>query len=69
MTASLHIIVNGEPVRVAETSLEEALQALGYDLRHAAVAVNEELVHRQQRADTVLRDGDRVEVVSPMAGG
>ena len=63
------IIVNGEAVRVRAGSLAHVLEDLGYDLTHAAVARNEEVVFRRDLATTKVTDGDRVEVVGPMSGG
>ena len=65
----LAIVVNGESVTVGAASLEAALVALGYDLTWAAVALNEEIVRRDDLAGTSLSNGDRIEVLSPMSGG
>ncbi len=68
-TQSLNIVVNGRPVEAPPGSLRSVLETLGFDLRHAAVAVNETIVSRRDLDGYAPADGDRVEVVAPMEGG
>ena len=64
------IEVNGERKEVeAPRSLAEAIHALGYEGARIAVAHNDEFVPRGDYATLQLRDGDRLEIVSPMQGG
>jgi sulfur carrier protein len=42
---------------------------LGVRREYTAVALNREITRRSSHASTVLREGDRLEVVHPMAGG
>jgi sulfur carrier protein len=66
----MRITVNGEPREVAEgISLEALLAHLGVTLEYTAVAVNREVTPKGEYATTVLREGDRVEIVRPMGGG
>ena len=57
-----------EAARAAPT-LEGLLLELGFADRIVATALNGEFVAASTRAQTALRDGDRVEVVAPMQGG
>ncbi len=66
---SLNIVVNGQAVEAPPGSLRSVLETLGFDLRHAAVAVNETIVPRYDLDGYAPADGDRVEVVAPMEGG
>lgn len=78
---TMRLRVNGEERRVDPSAIEggdvtsssvparAALQHLGFDLQWMAVAVNGEAVPRSQLDGARLRDGDEVEVLSPMAGG
>jgi len=50
-------------------SLSALLDELGVDRRLVAVAHNDEVVPRERYDATVLRDGDRVEVVRMVGGG
>jgi sulfur carrier protein len=64
------IVVNGEPMDVAEgLTVEGLLARLRVRRDYTAVAVNREVTPRGRYADTWLRDGDRVEIVRPMGGG
>ncbi|MEM7496527.1 MAG: sulfur carrier protein ThiS [Pseudomonadota bacterium] len=65
----MRIILNGTETEVAATRLDAALAELGYAAGPFATAVNETFVHREQRAETALAEGDRVEVVAPLQGG
>jgi sulfur carrier protein len=63
------VIVNGEPREVAAGTLAEALQALDYGEVKVATALNGEFVPARSRGATPVKDGDRIEIVSPRQGG
>ena len=63
------LIVNGESRTVAVATLAEALQALDYADATVATALNGEFVPARARAETLVKDGDRIEVVAPRQGG
>ena len=66
----IEVMVNGERTAVEpSTSVAAMLEHQGFDLRYAAVAVNEQFVPRAHHSTQVLRPGDRVEVLMPFAGG
>ncbi len=65
----MRIEVNGEPQEVRAASLAEAVAELGLAEAVVATALNGDFVPRADRADTRLRDGDRVEILAPMKGG
>ncbi|MCB9639776.1 MAG: sulfur carrier protein ThiS [Myxococcales bacterium] len=66
----MQLEVNGEKKEIPQSlSLAEALRLWGYDGLPVAVACNEEFVPRRLYAETLLNEGDRVEIVSPMQGG
>jgi sulfur carrier protein len=66
----MRIVVNGQPMELAEgVTVEDLLARLGVRRDYTAVAVNRQIAPRSGYATTVLRDGDRVEIVHPMAGG
>ena len=66
---ALTLSVNGEPRRVAARTVAALLAELGHAGGHVAVAVNEDVVRRSAWGEAALRDGDRVEVVTPRQGG
>ncbi len=66
----MKITVNGKEQEVAEgVSVEALLAHLGVRREYTAVAVNREVTPKSAYAATVLREGDRVEIVRPMGGG
>ncbi|MER9362873.1 sulfur carrier protein ThiS [Mesorhizobium sp. M0500] len=65
----MKLMVNGEAHEVAATTLAELLAALDYEGDWLATAVNSDLVHKANRAEFQLNDGDRIEILSPMQGG
>ena len=65
----MQIVVNGEPQDVPAATLAEALAALDYADAVVATALNGAFVPKRLRAQTPLRDGDRIEIVAPRQGG
>ncbi len=65
----MKIELNGDTVEVEHTGLDAVLTELGFTDAAVATAVNGDFVPRAARNTTVLRDGDRLEVVAPMQGG
>ena len=66
----MKITVNGKEQEVAEgVSVEALLAHLGVRREYTAVAVNREVTPKSAYAVTLLREGDRVEIVRPMGGG
>ena len=64
----MQISINGKLQKVLATNLAELLIEYEYSGR-VATAVNEAFVPIDQRPSTILKDGDRVEVLAPMQGG
>lgn len=67
--ATRRIVVNGEAVTVAATTLEALLAEIGFGGGKVATAINGDFVPAARRGATVLADGDRIEIVSPRQGG
>jgi sulfur carrier protein len=65
----MRVTVNGEPREVGAGTLAEALLALDYEEAVVATALNGEFVPKRKRAETLLADGDRIEIVAPRQGG
>ena len=63
------LIINGEEVEAAGKTLADYLEDAGYDTRGIAVERNGAIVPKSQYASTILRDGDRIELVHCVAGG
>ena len=66
----MKISVNGKDLEVADgLSVDGLLTHLGVKRQYTAVAVNREVTPKSAYEATMLRDGDRVEIVRPMGGG
>jgi sulfur carrier protein len=66
----MQIEVNGNEREVPEgATIAELLRELDVTVPHVAVEVNLEVVPRAKHADTALRPGDRLEVVTLVGGG
>lgn len=66
----MKITVNGQTREVGDgTTVEGLLGELGVRRDYLAVAVNRDVIAKSTYAETVLREGDRVEIVRPMGGG
>ena len=64
------LTVNGEPREVAEqTTVAQLLEQLRLVPERVVVEVNVCVIKRDQRAATVLRAGDAVEIVQFVGGG
>ncbi len=66
----MEVVANGRPFRVEEgTSVAEFIRRRDLDPRYVVVERNGEPLERGRYDDTVLRDGDRLELVRAVAGG
>lgn len=64
------IKLNGTPQTIAVgISLAELLQTLDMAGQRVAIEVNEDVVPRSEYAETVLHEGDRVEIIRAIGGG
>jgi len=63
-------MVNGEPRRLASpATLDDLLGRLGLDPRMVVVELNREIVRRPRLGETLLKDGDQIELVHFVGGG
>ena len=62
------VTVNGERQDVAATTVKALLGELAYEGDFRVVAVNHDVAKQVQWDETSLRDGDRVEILTPPAG-
>ena len=64
------IYLHGKPAEVSEgISLAELVRERQYCLDYIAAELNGEIVPKQQYEDTILHNGDKLEVVSFVGGG
>lgn len=63
------IRVNGEELPLAGKTLLDFLKEASYDPTRIAVERNGDIVPKRAYAETILEDGDLIEVVSFVGGG
>ena len=61
--------VNGENLEIAGKTISEYLSTTNYDVKRIAIERNGDIVPKAVYENTVLKDGDSVEVVSFVGGG
>ena len=64
----MKITINGNSQPIQANNLEDLLLELKYQGK-LATALNENFIPLSERKKTILKDGDRVEIVAPMEGG
>jgi thiamine biosynthesis protein ThiS len=66
----LTIILNGDPHEIARTlTVSELLEQLSIDARRVAVEHNLVVLRRAAFDETVVREGDQIEIVNFVGGG
>ncbi len=66
----VNLVVNGEPRAFqCPMNLSALVETLGYSGKRVAVERNGEIVPRSTYGNTLLLDGDRLEVVVAVGGG
>lgn len=64
------ITVNGKQIQLAsEMSVADYLEQNNYQIKRIAVELNEEILPKYSYSYTMLKDGDRLEVVTFVGGG
>ena len=64
----MKITINGNSQLIQANNLEDLLLELKYQGK-LATALNENFIPLSERKKTILKDGDRGEIVAPMEGG
>jgi sulfur carrier protein len=65
----MRVIVNGEPREVSAPSVDALLGELDYAGTHVAIALNFDVLPRSRWAETALKAGDEIEIITPRQGG
>lgn len=62
--------VNGKEIELEKAaSVKVYLESAGYQMKRIAVELNGEILPKNEYADRILKDGDRMEVVTFVGGG
>jgi sulfur carrier protein len=65
----MRVIINGEPREVASTRVDALLGELDYEGTHFAIAVNYDVLPKSRWAETAIKSGDEIEIITPRQGG
>jgi sulfur carrier protein len=65
----MRVIVNGEAREISSQSVDALLGELDYEGTHFAIALNYDVVPKSRWAQTLLKSGDEIEIITPRQGG
>ncbi|WP_420965722.1 sulfur carrier protein ThiS [Bradyrhizobium sp. B120] len=65
----MRVMINGEQREIAASSVDALLAELDYEGTHFAIAVNYDVVPKGRWAETHLKAGDEIEIITPRQGG
>ena len=65
----MRVIVNGEQREISSARIDALLGELEYEGTHFAIALNFDVLPRSRWADTALKAGDEIEIITPRQGG
>jgi sulfur carrier protein len=65
----MRVTVNGESREISAQSVVALLSELDYEGTHFAIALNYDVVPKSRWAETRLRSGDEIEIITPRQGG
>jgi sulfur carrier protein len=66
----IKVSVNGEIKEISEgLNVNELIEVLGYTTKGFAVAVNTTFVAIDSYEDTLIKEGDEIDILAPVQGG
>ena len=65
----MRVIVNGEHREISAEHVDALLSELDYEGTHFAIALNFDVLPRSRWAQTPLKSGDEIEIITPRQGG
>ena len=65
----MRVIVNGEQREISADHVDALLNELEYQGTHFAIALNFDVVPKSRWAETALKSGDEIEIITPRQGG
>jgi sulfur carrier protein len=65
----MRVTVNGEQREIASLSVDGLLGELDYEGTHFAIAVNYDVLPKSRWAETPIKNGDEIEIITPRQGG
>jgi sulfur carrier protein len=65
----MRVTVNGEQREISSSRVDALLSELEYEGTHFAIALNYDVLPKSRWAQTPLRNGDQIEIITPRQGG
>ena len=65
----MRVIVNGEQREISSARIDALLGELDYEGTHFAIALNFDVLPKSRWAETPLKSGDEIEIITPRQGG
>jgi sulfur carrier protein len=65
----MRVTVNGEQRDITSARVDSLLSELEYEGTHFAIALNYDVLPRSRWAETPLKNGDEIEIITPRQGG
>jgi sulfur carrier protein len=65
----MRVTVNGEQRDITAKRVDALLTELDYEGTHFAIALNYDVVPKSRWAETALKAGDEIEIITPRQGG
>jgi sulfur carrier protein len=65
----MRVTVNGEVREISASHVDALLRELDYEGSHFAIALNYDVLPRSRWAETELKSGDDIEIITPRQGG
>jgi sulfur carrier protein len=65
----MRVTVNGEQRDITASHVDALLSELEYAGTHFAIALNYDVLPRSAWAQTALKSGDEIEIITPRQGG
>ena len=65
----MQVTINGEQREVSASRVDALLSELEYEGTHFAIALNYDVLPKSRWAETALKSGDEIEIITPRQGG
>jgi sulfur carrier protein len=65
----MRVIVNGDAREINAANVDALLSELEYEGTHFAIALNYDVLPKSRWAETALKNGDEIEIITPRQGG
>ena len=65
----MRVTVNGEQREISASHVDALLGELEYEGTHFAIALNFDVLPKSRWAETPIKNGDEIEIITPRQGG